>query len=301
MKLLLTLLLMTLTLIFSGCGSPSSSTPPPEAPILISIEIAPEATILDVGNTQYFEATGLYTDGSTKNITDEAQWILKQESDIIVSVNSTLSYAKAVKVGQDKIVATLGTIKSSADVEVVETQLVSLTISPKQADLLIGTRMKFDVEGLYSDDHTEDLFDEVTWTPSDTSIIKMDYANWVESVSLGDAVIMVTLGDINDSADVHVYKTAEIDYIKITPEYVTLTLGEQQRYTATAYLDNGDNTDVTKDTEFSPKSDEDALIIQVGDTSNNSRLTAIGLGTATVVGYHIPSELYAEATVEVTE
>ena len=106
---------------------------------------------------------------------------------------------------------------------------------------------------------------------------------------------------MSDTADVHVYKAAEIDYIKITPEFVTLNLDDKQKYTALAYLDNGDTDDITRDTLFTPKTDADALIVKFGVTSQTSTLTAIGLGTATVVGRYLLADFEDEATVEVVE
>ena len=297
MKSLFTLLSLTLILLFSGCGSSSSST----GPTLQSIDVTPKASILDIGNTQHFQAMGTYSDESQKEITDDVIWSLQSDKGIIKPVDDSLSFAEAVLIGEDKIVATLGTVTASADVKVVESQLISLTISPKQTDLEMRKRMKFEVEGNYSDGHTEDLFDEVTWTPSDESIIKMDYANWVESVSPGDAVINVSYEEFNDSANVHVHVALKIDFIEISPKTTVLSLGSFQKYEATAHYNNGDTEIVTRDTVFSPRSDTDALIVKFGITSNNSTLEAIGVGTASVVAHHIPSELEDWTTVRVTK
>jgi len=302
MKYIISLLALVLTLMFSGCGSSNNTIPLPPAPVLQSITVTPASSKLDIGTTQHFTATGIYSDSSQKNITNDVTWSLENNDG---TIELSGSQVKAVKEGSDRVIATLGTISSRADVTVVEVALISLQITPQKASILVGTREQFKAEGNYSDGHSQDLSDEANWTSSEESVAQLENGTtdkaWVGGIAAGDAVITASFDGMSDTADVHVYKEAEIDYIEITPEFITLKVGEQQVYTAIAHLDNGSTDDITRNTVFSPKTNEDALIVEYGITSNTSRLTAIGIGTATVVGRYIIADFENEATVEVIE
>ena len=298
MKYIVSLLALALTLMFSGCGSSSSSTPP-QTPVLQSITVTPASSTLDIGTTQDFKATGFYSDGTNKDITATAVWSLENNNG---TVTLSGSQAKAVKEGNDRVVATVGTISGTANITVVEAALISFQITPQKADILVGKREQFKAEGNYSDGHSQDLSDEATWTSNDDSVAQLENGTtnkaWVGGIAAGDAVITASFDGMSDTADVHVYKEAEIDYIKITPVDITLTLGKQQKYEAKAYLDNGDVDDITRDTDFRSQNDS---IAQFSTTSNSSTLTAKGVGTTTVVARYLVEEFEDETSVTVVE
>ena len=92
--------------------------PGPSA-ILVSISITPATVTLNVGNTQTFQATGMYSDSTTRPLTsaDGLQW--SSSNAAAVSINLSTGQASALAVdGHITITATVGTIKGTATVQV---------------------------------------------------------------------------------------------------------------------------------------------------------------------------------------
>jgi Bacterial Ig-like domain (group 2)/Galactose oxidase, central domain len=100
---------------FCGCGSKPLSLGPP-----ISIAITPENTsIVAVGNTLAFAATGIWSDGSRQNLTDTVTW---RSSDPSVATISNASGSQGLTTatggGTTRIEAASGAINGSTSLTV---------------------------------------------------------------------------------------------------------------------------------------------------------------------------------------
>jgi len=66
--------------IIEGLGiSVEPTAPPLDPPSLTSIEVAPETASIVIDSTQQFTATGTYSDGSTKDLTESVTWTSSNE------------------------------------------------------------------------------------------------------------------------------------------------------------------------------------------------------------------------------
>lgn len=298
MKTLISLVALVL-IFFSGCSDDTETNP---SVVLQSISVAPTSTILDLGTTESFQATGLYSDSSSKDITDTVIWSLENSTGIVEEVNASLSYIKAVSMGSDTLQATLNGVSGSAEITVVEASLSMLTITPDTLDLMVNRRAKFSVEGLYSDGHKQDLSDEATWASDDNRTLKREIASdgvYFSGVNGGVANVTASFDGKIGRSLVTVYGLAEVVSIEISPKTVTLEKSKTQIYTATALLDNGANADVSSDVSYKPKTDADREIVAFGINGNTKSLTALRVGEATVVGTYNETNLSDEATVTV--
>ncbi|HEV2115145.1 MAG TPA: Ig-like domain-containing protein, partial [Terriglobales bacterium] len=118
--------------ILVGCGggnqSPSNSgTPAPAAPILTSITVSPPSVQISNGGNQQFTATGKYSDGSNKNLTNSVTW---NSSVITVASISGTGVAWASQPGSTSILASDGSIHASATLTVTAAPLISISITP---------------------------------------------------------------------------------------------------------------------------------------------------------------------------
>ncbi len=299
MKTLISLVALVL-IFFSGCSDDTETNP---SVVLQSISVTPTSTILDLGTTESFQATGQYSDSSSKDITDTVIWSLENSTGIVEEVNASLSYVKAVSIGSDTLQATLNGVSGSAEITVVEASLSMLTITPETLDLMVDRRAEFIVEGLYSDGHTQDLTDEATWASDDNTTLKRETTSdgvWYAGFNRGIANVTASFdGQIGRSL-VAVYELAEVVSIEISPKTVTLAKSETQIYTATALLDDGTRPDISSYVSYRPKTDADREIVGFGVNGNTKSLTALRVGDATVVGtYNEETNLSDEATVTV--
>ena len=128
---------------------------------LVSIEVTPaDASIAD-GTTQQFTATGLYTDGSTQDLTAEVTWSSSDEAVATVSnADDSKGLATAVGAGSTTVSATSGGVTGDTTLTVTAT-LVSIAVTPAAPSIANGLTQQFTATGLYSDDSTQDLTTEV--------------------------------------------------------------------------------------------------------------------------------------------
>src|SRR5207249_3998761 len=94
------------------------------AATLQSITVSPATASVAAGNTQPFTATGMYSDGSTHDVTSTASWT---SSDPTVAVIDATGNATALDNGQVTIQASIGSVSGSA----------TLTVTPGQLDAVI--------------------------------------------------------------------------------------------------------------------------------------------------------------------
>jgi uncharacterized protein YjdB len=93
----------------------SSTTITVSSAALVSIAITPGSAAISVGTTQQFAATGTYTDGSTQDLTSEANW---SSSSTAVATIAAGGLATGLGGGTATIAATSGSITGSATLSV---------------------------------------------------------------------------------------------------------------------------------------------------------------------------------------
>ena len=79
-------------------------------PRLVSIAVTPATTTLGVGQTQQYIATGTYSDQSTKDLTNQVNWV---SSNLGVATISSTGLATTAAVGTANILASLGCLSSA--------------------------------------------------------------------------------------------------------------------------------------------------------------------------------------------
>ena len=108
-----------ITAMLSGVISPQAPLTV-SAAVLQSIVVIPNAATIADGGTQQFTATGTYSDGSSRNITNSVNW--NSSNTAVVSISS-LGLATALEVGTTNITATLlGVVSSPASLTITQHQ-----------------------------------------------------------------------------------------------------------------------------------------------------------------------------------
>jgi hypothetical protein len=103
--------------ITAASGSISGSTGlTVTAPILVSISITPANSLMSIGATAQFAATGTYSDGSTQNITASSTW--SSSNSAAATINGS-GLVTSVAAGNTTIAAGSGSINASTNLSVV--------------------------------------------------------------------------------------------------------------------------------------------------------------------------------------
>ena len=127
---------------------------------LESIEVSPATPSIANGLTQQFTATGLYSDGSTQDLTAQVTWA---SSDTAVATVSNAAgsngLATTASLGNTTVSATSGEVSGSTTLTVTDATLVSIEVLPATPSIANGLTQQFTATGHYSDGSTQDLTD----------------------------------------------------------------------------------------------------------------------------------------------
>jgi len=175
-----------------------------QAATLVSIAVAPANASIAVGNNQQFIATGVFSDGTTQDVTAAATWT--SSSPAVVSVSNaagTKGQASALAVGTASVSATFSGITSnSATVAVTTSVLVSISVSPANSSVAAGSGAQFTAQGRFSDNTTQDITNTVTWGATNGISVISDAPGSkgrLTALGAGTATITATLGSVSGS------------------------------------------------------------------------------------------------------
>src|SRR5207253_587423 len=220
---------------------------------------------------QQFSATGKYSDGSSKDLTSSVLWSSSDTS--VASVNNA-GLATGVVVGVVTVTAQFGAMQSSATLNITNagTNLTGITLSPVAASVPVNTTQQFTATGNYSDGSSRDLTALVTWGSSSTAVATVDANGLVTAVAAGSTNISATLGSISNSTSLTV-TAPTISSISVTPVGLTLGIGINQQYTATATYSDGSSQDLVNGVTWSSST------TSVATVNNSGLVTTVGAGT----------------------
>jgi uncharacterized protein YjdB len=259
---------------------------------LTAIEITPATLSVAKGLTQAFTATGRFTDDVARDITASVLWSSSSPAIATISNDAgamTQGRATAVQIGTTTITATRSGINGAANVvgtatmTVTNAVIVSIDVTPKNANVGVGFERAFQATARLSDATTRDITTEVNWTSSDPALATIgDTAadkGIATGVAEGQATITAKLGDAEGSTTLNV-TVATITAIGVTPANPSIALGLEQPFTAIATFSDSSTLNVTDRVTWA-SSDETVATISNADGSRGLA-SSIGSGTTTV-------------------
>jgi hypothetical protein len=167
---------------------------------LSSIQVTPANPSISPSATQQFIATGSYSDNSSKDISTSVTW--NSNNSGVATINNT-GLATAAGAGSTTITASSGNVSGSTLLTVTGTNptpvpnLVSITVTPVNQNICVGTQLQFTATGHYSDNTTKDLSSSVTWNSSLTGAATINSAGNATTVGAGTTTITATSGNIS--------------------------------------------------------------------------------------------------------
>lgn len=197
-------------------------------PQLSSIAITPASTTVEVGSVRKFKATGTFTDSSTADVTDQAEWSpdpfdieLLDTKDKIIVANSPGSIA-ALREGQATLTAEIGKISATSNVTVVPKtspsptptdspspsptpiELKVIVVSPVGPSVTTSNTVQLHATGVKSDFTVEDPVADVTWSSDTEGTATVSSSGLVTGVANGTAIITATKGSVTGTTTVTV-------------------------------------------------------------------------------------------------
>lgn len=218
----------------SGCsGGPNSSS---QTPILNSIVISPISSTIHLNTTEQLIATGIYSNGTQQDVTNQVQW---QSSNINFATISSSGLVAAISSGASAITASLNGVSGTVNITISNATLNSITITPTNSLLHIGFVKQLTATGVYSDGN-QDITNFASWSSSSTSISNVSSTGLVTPISAGNVTIYASLsGSTIQGTATFSVSSQPLTSISVTPTNPTLHINTVKQFTATANFSDG--------------------------------------------------------------
>jgi len=152
--------------------------------------------------------------------------------------------------------------------------LLSIAVTPQSPTIVKGATRQFTATGTYSDNSTQDVTTQVTWTSSDTFKATISSTGLATGIDLGSATITATLGSIFGSTSVNV--VTPLVSIAVTPSNPSIVNGTTVQLKATGTYFDSSTHDLTTQVIWSSSDNTKATV------SSTGLVTAIATGSTTL-------------------
>ena len=243
---------------------------------LTGLLVTPTSATIIVSKTQALQATGSFSDGTSKDLTSSVTW---SSSDSTTASVSAAGVVTGAATGVTTVMARSGTFSASTQITVTSANVcatpVSIAVTPANPTVPVNTTQQLVATGTNSDASTCDVTDLVTWTSSTIANATVSAAGLVKGVTAGSSTITATLGSVAGSTSVTV-TAPSITSISVTPDDMTLAIGVGQQYTASAIYSDGSIQDLVTGVTWTSSD------TSVATVDANGLATTLAAGTTTI-------------------
>ncbi|QEM67448.1 hypothetical protein FO488_04355 [Geobacter sp. FeAm09] len=217
----------------------------------ISISLASQTLVK--GTSGRISATGVFSNGSTRDITGALTWTVDNASRASLTTPSgNVMWASALASGSVTITAESVSKSATATLTVTAPSLNSLAISPTSLSLTGGTTGRFTLTAVFNDGTSQDVTDTTAWSSGTDTVATIGTtglaSGQVSAAAAGTATITAEYDGTSKTATVTV-KAKTLKSLAISPSTTTnLTIGSATAFTATATYTDATTADVTGDT-----------------------------------------------------
>ena len=238
--------------------------------VIVSLSVTPTGASFAKGTTQQFMVVATYSDGSTHDVTNQANFTSSDPTVVSVAAGGL---ATGNGPGTAQLTVTVGsTTVTTPAVTVTPATLVSIAVTPMNPSLAAGTTQQFTATGTFSDGTTQNLSNQAVWTSANPEVMTIDETGKGATSQTGSTQVTATLDGVSGSTGVIQVTPSTLTGLTIAPSLAQIAKGTTQQFTATGSYTNGMMQDVSS---------------QVTWTSSNGAVAGInasGLATGTGVG-----------------
>jgi len=177
-----------------------------ESAALVSLQITPSSASVAQQTEAQFRAIGTFGDGSSQDLTQSASWTSSPASIATVSdIVGSKGLATGLAAGNATITAFFSGQVGTATLSVTPATLTSLTITPADPSIALGSSERFTATGNFSDGTTEILTNEAAWTSSNVSVASIGGNGLANSAATGTTTITASMNGVTTSTVLTVY------------------------------------------------------------------------------------------------
>lgn len=268
--------------------------------VVTSFQITPVNPSLPKGTLQQLQLTSTLSDGTTQDLTAQAEWSSAQAAIAFVSnAPGSKGELEALAKGTAEITATAMGRSATANVTVRDAAPTSIKITPVSPELAVGGELRFVAMATYSDGSRVDVTYSpyVDWSSSDATVATVSNVNGasVQSSDKGRAVALkqgtTTIAvkvpglTLTDSTVLSVVPLA-LSAIEVTPLNPSAGQGSTLMFKAYAKYNDGSRVDVTEHsgTVWSSSDSDVAPVSNVA--GSRGEVKALAKGVAEIQAVH---------------
>ncbi len=245
-------------------------------PLLISITVSPSSASIVTGGTQQFTATGGYSDGTSQDLTATATWSASPTSVATIgNAPGSPGLAQAVAPGSAAIAASFAATTGGTTLTVTPA-LVSIAVTPANPSILTGASQQFAATGTYSDNSTQDLTNQATWSAAPSPIAAIGPGGLAQALTSGQTTITAALGAVSNSTVLTVSLPPTLVSVAISPLAPTVPVGGLEQFYATGTYSDGSTQDLTAAATWS------SLSPTVASIGTSGLATGLAAGITTI-------------------
>jgi trimeric autotransporter adhesin len=245
--------------------------------VLVQIKVSSQNNSTSKGLNESFQALGIYSDGTTQNLTQIVTWKSDangdglDDSNVIAISNNSLSMgtAKAMGTGDSIISASLGSLVGRLEYTVTQAAISSIKVQSVNDSRPKGLNEKITAIAVYTDGTTIDITSSVTWIAdsngdgkNDTNVASISNSpeskGTVTTTSTGTVKIIGTFGNFSSSKTITV-QPASIVSLAISPTSATVAKGFIRQFTASGTFTDGTVQDLTVNATWISDSNGDGI------------------------------------------
>lgn len=258
-------------------------------PLQPTLDVTPQTGTLVSGDTLQLTVTRRFPGGAVDDVTNKVTYTT---SDRLLA---TVDRGSVKAVGDNGSVL-IRVFDSTSDAVGVATftierpRVASIDVTPSPAVVMTrGTTRQFQAFATYTNGTRREVTTQVLWSSTNEAAATVD-KGIVSAIAAGDASILATDAETNVQGRTTVFVTgsaAQLAAIIVTPNPATLTIGQQQPFSATGVLSDGTTRDVTKEVTWTSSRVDVATIddkgVAKGVAAGDTTITATGTVSSTNV------------------
>jgi uncharacterized protein YjdB len=266
---------VTITATYGGFTATATLTVTSATPT--KIVLTPAARSIQVGLTQAFVATLVYSDNSTAVITDQATWSTSDASVATITNGGGgpggggpggggRGIATAIAAGSATITATYSGLSGTATLTVTDPPLAFVQVTPTNPNLPVQATAQFTATAVFTDNSTRNVTTLATWSSSSTAIAVVANSGGTigRATALAEGTTTITATYQGSSGTSLLTVAASVQSITVTPASPTTVLGLPVAFVATAILSNNATLVVTDSASWVSSNDTVATVTAAG-------------------------------------
>jgi uncharacterized protein YjdB len=214
-------------------------------PKVTSVEVTPGAAAVALGANKQLMAVAHFSDNRAMDVTAVASWASSDEKVAVVNASGLVG---GVAPGMAKIRATYLGVQGSADVTVGKASLVSISVTPGNPQVPVGTTLQLTATGHYSDGSNVDVTGAATWSTDNPGLVAVDDGmkkGLVTGVAAGGgAMITAKVLPVSGGTTVSV-TNAQLASISVSPDLAAMAVASTRPFFATGLYSDNSTQDLT--------------------------------------------------------